>query len=286
MRVTGASTSSILSMTRGLSSATPSRAPAPTLATTPLPEAADPEQTAGGNNPEIIPVSHPDTGSGYTVKGLTDSQGRPAVFSRGGAAAFARMMKDSKGVVKGSDIASSKRSRAKNNSLPGAAKNSNHLKGNALDIHGASQTWMRAHGAKYGWIIHDYPGSHGGHFNFRGGGSADMPADSQIASAPSVSAGGGTRANPLGAAPPDLFGTGAAPVPASPAAANTGTGVMQASAQTSGPVFQQPVTVVNNYNVAGQGGGGDVIPNTLGAGVSMGQMGLDSFSQLKIRALG
>ena len=76
------------------------------------------------------------------------------------------------------------------------------------------------------------------------------------------------------------------PVAAAPAAANTGTGVMQASAQTSGPVFQQPVTVVNNYNVAGAGGGGDVIPNTLGAGVSMGQMGLDSFSQLKIRSLG
>jgi len=96
----------------------------------------------------------------------------------------------------------------------------------------------------------------------------------------------GTGANPLGAAPPDLFGTGATPVAATPAAANTGTGVMQASAQTSGPVFQQPVTVINNYNVAGQGGGGDVIPNTLGAGVSMGQMGLDSFSQLKIRSLG
>lgn len=76
------------------------------------------------------------------------------------------------------------------------------------------------------------------------------------------------------------------PVAATPAAANTGTGVMQASAQTSGPVFQQPVTVVNNYNVAGQGGGGDVIPNTLGAGVSMDQMGLGSFSQLKLRSLG
>ena len=73
---------------------------------------------------------------------------------------------------------------------------------------------------------------------------------------------------------------------AAPAAANTGTGVMQASAQTSGPVFQQPVTVINNYNVAGQGGGGDVIPNTLGAGVSMDQMGLGSFSQLKLRSLG
>ena len=97
-----------------------------------------------------------------------------------------------------------------------------------------------------------------------------------------------SSATPLvgAAATPGSPVAGISPVAASPAAANTGTGVMQASAQTSGPVFQQPVTVVNNYNVAGAGGGGDVIPNTLGAGVSMDQMGLGSFSQLKIRSLG
>jgi hypothetical protein len=36
------------------------------------------------------------------------------------------------------------------------SKNSNHLYGNALDIHGSSQTWMRANGKKYGWNINDY----------------------------------------------------------------------------------------------------------------------------------
>ena len=113
-------------------------------------------------------ISHPDTGSGYTIAGLKDEQRRPAVFSQKAAAAFGRMMLDSKGVVKGSDIASSQRSPAKNASVPGAAKNSNHLYGNALDIHGSSQTWMRANGKKYGWIVNDYEGSHGGHFDFKG----------------------------------------------------------------------------------------------------------------------
>ncbi|MFN9907744.1 MAG: hypothetical protein ACK56F_16725, partial [bacterium] len=47
-----------------------------------------------------------------------------------------------------------------------------HLKGNAMDIHGASEAWIRKHGAKYGWYVHDYDGTQGGHFEFRGGGTA------------------------------------------------------------------------------------------------------------------
>jgi muramidase (phage lysozyme) len=122
---------------------------------------------SSGTGKNIQSISHPDTGSGYTVAGLKDDQGRPAVFSQKAADAFGRMMSDSKGVVRGSDIASSQRSVAKNASLPGAAKNSNHLYGNALDIHGSSQTWMRRNGKKYGWIVNDYDRSHGGHFDFK-----------------------------------------------------------------------------------------------------------------------
>ena len=123
---------------------------------------------SSGTDKNVQSISHPDTGSGYTIAGVKDNQGRPAVFSQKAADAFGRMMSDSKGVVKGSDIASSQRSVAKNASLPGAAKNSNHLYGNALDIHNASQTWMKANGKKYGWNINDYRGSHGGHFDFKG----------------------------------------------------------------------------------------------------------------------
>jgi hypothetical protein len=135
---------------------------------------AELSRTTGGTNAKglepsnmknVQSISHPDTGSGYTVAGLKDQKGRPAVFSQKAAAAFGRMISDSKGVVKGSDIASSQRSRQKNAAV-GGDPNSNHLYGNALDIHGSSQTWMRRNGKKYGWIVNDYAGSHGGHFDF------------------------------------------------------------------------------------------------------------------------
>lgn len=144
-------------------------------APSPSPSAPAPKISASPKS-KIISTSHPDTGSGYSVQGLKDEQGRPAIFSKGAAEAFAKMMKDSKGVVKGSDIASSQRSRSKNAAV-GGARNSNHLYGNALDIHGASQTWMRKNGARYGWNVHDYAGSHGGHFNYRGSGSDKRGGD-------------------------------------------------------------------------------------------------------------
>jgi muramidase (phage lysozyme) len=122
---------------------------------------------SSGTDKNVQSISHPDTGSGYTIAGVKDEQGRPAVFSQKAADAFGKMMSDSKGVVKGSDIASSQRSPKKNKDVEGAP-NSNHLYGNALDIHGSSQTWMRANGKKYGWNINDYRGSHGGHFDFKG----------------------------------------------------------------------------------------------------------------------
>jgi muramidase (phage lysozyme) len=122
---------------------------------------------SSGTDKNVQSISHPDTGSGYTIAGVKDEQGRPAVFSQKAADAFGRMMSDSKGVVKGSDIASSQRSPKKNKDVEGAP-NSNHLYGNALDIHGSSQTWMRANGKKYGWNINDYDRSHGGHFDFKG----------------------------------------------------------------------------------------------------------------------
>lgn len=117
----------------------------------------------------VITASHPDTGSGYTVRGQTDASGRPIVFSKEGALAFEQMMMDSGGIVKGSDITSSQRSRAKNDLLPGAATNSRHLTGTAMDIHGPSKEWIKQNGSKYGWNIHEYKGSHGGHFLYGGG---------------------------------------------------------------------------------------------------------------------
>ena len=133
----------------------------------------DLSSTIDSSGTSTIPVSHPQTGSGFGLSGVFDYKGRPGVFSKGAAAAFGKMIADSKGIVKGTDIASSKRSKSYNRKVGGVA-NSNHLFGNALDIHGSSQTWMRANGPKYGWIINDYPGSHGGHFNYKGAGSTKM----------------------------------------------------------------------------------------------------------------
>ena len=78
-------------------------------------------------------------------------------------------MRDSGGAVKPSDIASSKRSPAKNAAVDGAT-NSPHLRGVAMDIHGSSNAWIRSNGARYGWSAHDYSGTHGGHFIFGGPG--------------------------------------------------------------------------------------------------------------------
>jgi hypothetical protein len=125
----------------------------------------------GWESGPAVAMSHADSGNGYTIPGMKDAQGRPPVFSRGGANAFAAMVRDSGGQVKASDIASSQRSAAKNRAV-GGANGSHHLSGNAMDIHGTSEAWIRKNGAKYGWYVHDYEGTHGGHFEFRGGGSA------------------------------------------------------------------------------------------------------------------
>jgi putative chitinase len=161
-------------------------------------ESKDSKSTGTATNSNLIQISSPDTGPGWSVKGLRDAQGRPAVFSQGGADAFYKMMQASNGAVKGSDIASSKRSPEKNKAV-GGVSNSKHLGGNALDIHGSSQTWMRANGPKYGWMINDYPGSHGGHFDYKGAGanvgaaSTDTSSDSSAPpSGPNATTGGGS----------------------------------------------------------------------------------------------
>ena len=118
-----------------------------------------------------VAASHPETGSGYTLPGMKDASGRPVVLSRAGANSFAAMIRDSGGQVKAGDVASAQRSKSKNSAVGGVA-GSEHLGGNAMDIHGSSIAWIRKNGAKYGWYVNDYKGSHGGHVEFRGGGSA------------------------------------------------------------------------------------------------------------------
>ena len=121
-----------------------------------------------GQGPAVA-AFHTETGNGYTVPGARDANGRPVVFGRSAANAFAAMMRDSKGLVKPGDIASAQRSESKNAAVGGAV-GSHHLGGNAMDIHGASHDWIANNGARYGWHLNRYGGAgdHGGHFEFRG----------------------------------------------------------------------------------------------------------------------
>jgi rare lipoprotein A (peptidoglycan hydrolase) len=135
----------------------------------------DPGQWASG---PAVRGSNAETGGGYTIPGMKDAQGRPPVFSQGGANSFAAMVRDSGGQVKAGDIASSQRSAGKNRAV-GGAEGSHHLEGNAMDIHGSSIDWIRKNGARYGWHVNDYPGSHGGHVEFRGGGTASPQASTR-----------------------------------------------------------------------------------------------------------
>lgn len=128
----------------------------------------------------IVMKSHPDTGEGWSVG--PDYKGRPSVLSKGAAEALQRMIKDSGGQVKTSDITSAKRSPEKNAAVGGVA-NSNHLTGNAMDIHGTSKAWLKEHGSKYGWKWLDYSG-HDGHFDFVG--AAGPPAPGETRANPEV----------------------------------------------------------------------------------------------------
>tara|TARA_A100001515_G_scaffold39206_2_gene30882 strand:+ start:413 stop:3220 length:2808 start_codon:yes stop_codon:yes gene_type:complete len=122
----------------------------------------------------VIPSSHPETGTGWGIKGATDKHGRPIVLSQPAASAFMQMMLDSKGQVNASDVASSGRS-IKQNDKVGGHENSVHLYGEGLDLSGASHKWMRANGARYGW---KYKYSHGpgsGHYDYVGTGAGKTP---------------------------------------------------------------------------------------------------------------
>jgi len=113
----------------------------------------------------VRPTFHPDTGQGFAIPGALDYKGRPVVLSQRAAAVFDQMVRDSNGAVKYSDIYSAQRSASKNRAV-GGSPTSNHLTGNAVDIHGSSKAWIKKHGHKYGFHNLVYSG-HDGHFDFK-----------------------------------------------------------------------------------------------------------------------
>ena len=107
----------------------------------------------------------PQIGSGFAVPDLRDRYGRPVVFERRAAESFHAMVIASGGYIQGKDITSSTRSWSHNRHV-GGVKNSRHLTGTAVDVHGVSRDWIVANGHRYGWCLRSYAGSHGGHFIF------------------------------------------------------------------------------------------------------------------------
>ena len=141
----------------------------------------------------VVEASHPDTGTGWSVG--QDTYNRPAVFSKPAAEAFMKVMKESNGIVNPKDIYSSTRSPEKNAAV-GGVENSNHLFGNAMDIHGASKAWLKESGTKYGWKNLVY-GGHDGHFDFVKGGSLPVQEGDEKTSK-DKSKGGGLLGNIMG----------------------------------------------------------------------------------------
>ncbi len=125
-------------------------------------------------NLAILPASHKDTATGWGIKGVTDSMGRPVVLSQPAAAHFMQMISDSKGEVNGADVASSGRS-IKYNDKIGGHENSVHLYGEGLDVSGSTYKWMLKNGIKYGWKYKYSNGPNSGHFDYVGEGSGRTP---------------------------------------------------------------------------------------------------------------
>ena len=131
------------------------------------------ESTNSNFSKTIKTADHPDTGPGWSVG--PDYKGRPSVFTQDAAEALIDAMAASGGLVKTSDITSSKRSPEKNAAV-GGVPNSNHLSGNAVDIHGTSKQWLKENGEKYGWKNLVY-GGHDGHFDYTGEGGQPITGD-------------------------------------------------------------------------------------------------------------
>jgi rare lipoprotein A len=142
----------------------------------------DPDRGGGGggggggtgqglNQPNVSGKSGYKGSTNVIDTGYRDANGRPIKLNPGAAQAFRNMI--SAGMpFRSGDVANVYRDEAEYLRLINAgynpASNSAHNYGEGADIHGAMGEWIKRNGRRYGWYYIDYPGTHGGHFEWKG----------------------------------------------------------------------------------------------------------------------
>lgn len=103
--------------------------------------------------------------------GLKDYKGRPMRMAPAAAEQWKAMIKAGM-PFNSADVANVYRDEAEYMRLRKEGYNPSsggfHNFGLAIDVHGATGEWLRKNGAQFGWFPHDYEGTHGGHYEFRG----------------------------------------------------------------------------------------------------------------------
>lgn len=103
--------------------------------------------------------------------GLKDYKGRPMRMAPAAAEQWKAMIKAGM-PFNSADVANVYRDEAEYMRLRKEGYNPSsggfHNFGLAIDVHGATGEWLRKNGARFGWFPHDYEGTHGGHYEFRG----------------------------------------------------------------------------------------------------------------------
>ena len=146
--------------------------------TTP-PGTTPPGTTPPGTTPTGEGLNKPDLNgkSGYQGStnvvdiGLKDYKGRSIRLNPNAAKAFKQMIADGM-PFKSSEVTSVYRDEAEYLRLVregyNPESNSSHNYGEGADIQGGMNQWIKKNGQKYGWYYIDYPGTHGGHFEWKG----------------------------------------------------------------------------------------------------------------------
>jgi rare lipoprotein A (peptidoglycan hydrolase) len=150
----------------------------PPPGTTP-PGTTPPGTTPPGTTPTGEGLNKPDLNgkSGYQGStnvvdiGLKDYKGRSIRLNPNAAKAFKQMIADGM-PFKSSEVTSVYRDESEYLRLVregyNPASNSSHNYGEGADIQGGMNQWIKKNGQKYGWYYIDYPGTHGGHFEWKG----------------------------------------------------------------------------------------------------------------------